>query len=174
MSERRRLYVKGSVAMLVGTAIILAGDSLLGAEVDVFRGISTFTAPWIVSVFLVPFVSGWVVAKMYGEKGGKWLACIPPMIARFGTVGYLYFTDPSWGADLFFHLHIHYWGPMVILVVEAANIGGVLGEFKLSAYIRNDELRAAEFQRQRERDRAELDAMTAGLKTVSSDSGERS
>ncbi|MDR2876507.1 MAG: hypothetical protein LBV36_00480, partial [Chromatiales bacterium] len=110
-------------------------------RIEIFEGIATFTLPWIIAVFLVPFISGYVVAKIYAEKGGKWFACLPPLIVRTGAVLYLYFTDPLWNEDFFYHLHLHYWGLCVILVVEAANLGGVLGEFNLNAYLRNDELR---------------------------------
>ncbi len=136
-----RNYINGSLAVLAGTVLNLLGDWLLGVRIEIFQGMATFTLPWILDVFLVPFIAGYVVAKLYGEKGGKWLACLPPLIVRFGSVLYLYFTDPLWNDDLFYHLHLHYWGLCVILAVEAANIGGILGEFKLSAYIRNDELR---------------------------------
>lgn len=142
-------YLKGTIAVLAGTVLNILGDWLLGVKIEIFQGMATFTPLWALDVFLVPFIAGYVVAKMYGEKGGKWLACLPPLIVRFGAVFHLYLTDPQWNENLFFHLHLHYWGLCVILAVEAANIGGILGEFKLSAYIRNDELRGKEMREAR-------------------------
>lgn len=164
----KRMYLKGAAVVLFGTALNLAGDLLLGAQIEIFRGMDTFTLPWALDIFLVPFIVGYVVAKMYGEKGGKWLACLPPLIVRFGNVFYLYLTDPVWNADLFYHLHLHYWGLCVILAVEAANIGGILGEFKLSTYIRNDE------QRGREAAAARASGSSVEMKAYSSSTGERS
>ncbi|MCC6302732.1 MAG: hypothetical protein IT489_08030 [Gammaproteobacteria bacterium] len=135
----KQIYLKETTVILVGSALVFCGDFLLGVRVEYFRGMATFTPYWILDIFLVPFIAGYVVAKLYGEKNGKWLACAPPLIVRGGSVLQLYIADPEWHADLFFHLHLHYWALCVILAVEAANIGGILGEFKLSAYIRNDE-----------------------------------
>lgn len=133
------LYLKETAVVLVGMAVVFLGDFLLGVRIERFSGMATFTPYWILDVFLVPFIAGYVVAKLYGEKNGKWLACLPPLIVRGLGVLYLYVTDPLWHEDLFFHMHLHYWALCVILAVEAANLGGVLGEFKLGAYIRNDE-----------------------------------
>jgi hypothetical protein len=153
--EIRKDHLKATAAMLVGTVLIVIGDWLLGNPIEIFQGMDTFTLPWALDIFLVPFIAGWVVAKMYGEKGGKWLACVPPLLVRFGAVYYLYLTNPEWNADLSYHMHLHYWGLCVILAVEAANIGGILGEFKLSTYIRNDELRARERQERARRETAD-------------------
>ncbi len=40
------------------------------------------------------------------------------------------------GKDFFYNLNLYYWGPCVILVVEAANFGGILGEVLINAYRR--------------------------------------
>jgi hypothetical protein len=135
-----RNYRREILVILAGTALVFFGDFLLGVKIERFHGMATFTPYWILDIFLVPFVAGYAVAKMYGEKGGKWLACAPPLIVRGASVLELYIADPQWHADLFYYLHLHYWALCVILAVEAANLGGVLGEFKLSAYIRNDAL----------------------------------
>lgn len=69
--------------MLAGMAIIFLGAWLLGAQIEIFRGLATFTFPWMLDVFLVPFIAGLAVAKIYGSKGGKWLACLPPLFVRW-------------------------------------------------------------------------------------------
>lgn len=129
-------YIRGTVAVLAGMAINFFGDWLLGAKVDIFRGLATFTFPWMLDVFLVPFIAGLAVAKIYGSKGGKWLACLPPLFVRCLSYTWMYLFVFHDGKDFFFHLNLYYWGPCVILVVEAANFGGILGEVLIGAYRR--------------------------------------
>lgn len=130
------LYVRGTVAVLAGMLLNFAGDWLIGARIEIFNGISTFTFPWILDIFVLPFFVGMLVAKIYGHKGGKWLACLPPLFVRFMTYCYLYFFEFNDGLDFNFHLNLYYWGPCVILVVEAANFGGIIQEVLVGAYSR--------------------------------------
>ena len=133
-------YIRGSIAVMIGIALNFLGDILLGVKIEIFLGISTFTFPWMLDVFLVPFVAGLAVAKVYGKKGGKWLACLPPLIVRSMTYLYLFYTSPD--GDFFYDLNLHYWGLCVILAVEAANLGGILGEIMVGVYSRkkNEEI----------------------------------
>jgi hypothetical protein len=131
-----QLYIRGIVAVVAGMVFNLAGDLLLGAQIEIFKGISTFTVPWMLDVFLVPFIAGVIVAKIYGRKNGKWLACLPPLFVRCLTYSYMYLFVFNDGKDFFFHLNLFYWGPCVILVVEAANFGGILAEVMAGAYKR--------------------------------------
>jgi len=126
-------FVIGTAAVLVGMALNFFGDWLLGVRIEVFTGISTFTFAWMLDIFLVPFIVGLVVARMFG-KGSKWLACLPPLFVRSLSYAYLYYSDPS--GDFFLNMHLYYWGPCVILAVEAANIGGILGEVLMGVYHR--------------------------------------
>lgn len=119
---------------MAGMALNFLGDWLLGARIEVFSGIATFTFPWMLDVFLVPFLVGLAVAKIYGSRGGKWLACLPPFFVRCITYGYMYLFVFNDGKEFFYHLNLYYWGPCVILVVEAANFGGILGEVLVNAY----------------------------------------
>jgi hypothetical protein len=63
---------------------------------------------------------------MYG-RGGKWLSFIPPIVVRtvsyFGIAGHLIGIAP--GSTL---MPIGWWGFYLILAVEAAMVGGVIGE----------------------------------------------
>ncbi|MDE1981122.1 MAG: hypothetical protein KGJ15_01445 [Betaproteobacteria bacterium] len=127
--------IRGILAVFVGMAFNALGDWLLGVKIEVFRGIATFTFPWMVDVFLVPFLTGMVVARVYGKKGGKWLACLPPLVVRAASYAKLYYLDHAPG-DFFYSLHLHYWGPCVILAVESANLGGILSEVLVGAYSR--------------------------------------
>jgi len=131
-------YSRAAIAVLAGSAVIVVGDLLLGVQIEFFYGMATFTFPWILDVFLVPFISGIVVALVYWERGGKWLAFIPPILVRMLNCFYLYLSNDQWNEDFFYLLHLHYWGPVVILAAEAANLGGFLGEARNGAYLRNN------------------------------------
>ncbi len=131
-------YIRGSVAVLVGSVIVFFGDTLLGVKIEVFSGISTYTFPWVLDIFLVPFIAGLAVALIYKERGGKWLAFLPPIIVRCLSCLHLYLTDEYWNADFFYHLNLYHWGLCVILAAEAANLGGFLGESLSGAYLRNN------------------------------------
>ncbi len=129
----------GAIALVAGMALNFAGDWLLGAQIEIFRGIDTFTFPWMLDVFLVPFLVGLLVAKIFG-KHAKWLACLPPLFVRFLSYLYLYLSDPT--HDFFFKFHLHYWGLCVILAVESANLGAILGEVLVGVYGKNGMRRA--------------------------------
>ena len=116
---------KGSIALFVGCLIIYAGDHLLGVRPELFLGLATFSVWWILDIFVVPFVAGIAVSIIYG-MGGKWLAHFPPLIIRF----YGYFETMKLigipeGTAL---TPLGWWGFFVILSIESATIGGVVGE----------------------------------------------
>ena len=123
-----------SIAVLAGMATNALGDFLLGVRVEIFKGMATFTPLWVLDVFVVNFVVGLVVAKFFGRHA-KWLAIVPPLLVRCISYAYLYFVENHQG-DFFLQLHLHYWGPTVILAVECANIGGILGEVLMGVYSR--------------------------------------
>ena len=114
--------------------LIFLGDWLLGVRIELFRGMATFTPAWMADVFLVNFLSGLLVARYFGRHA-KWLAIVPPLIVRSLSYAYLYVIENPSG-DFFLQLHLHYWGPTVILAVECANIGGILGEVFMGVYHR--------------------------------------
>mgnify|MGYP001566455976 CR=1 FL=1 len=123
MSEPR--YLKGLAALLVGIAINHLGERLLGVRIELFRGILGFDFAWFMAMFILPFFVGVIVAVIFG-LGGKWLCYFPPLIVR--VISYLqivYATGVPEGASL---LPMGWWGFFVIVVMEAAAIGGVMGE----------------------------------------------
>jgi hypothetical protein len=130
------LFVRGTVAVLAGMLLNFVGDWLLGANIEIFKGIATFTGPWILDIFVLPFLVGMLVAKIYGQKGGKWLACLPPLFVRCITYAYMYLFVFNDGQDFYYHLNLYYWGPCVILVVEASNFGGIIQEVLVGSYAR--------------------------------------
>ncbi len=129
MNRKRKI---GASAVLVGIALNFLGDMLLGVRIEIFSGIATFTLPWMIDIFLVPFATGLVVSKIYGFKGGKYLACLPPLVVRVASYLQLHYFHPQ--GDFFYQLNLYYWGPCLILAVESANFGGIIGEVIAGAY----------------------------------------
>ncbi len=129
-------YIKGFTAVLVGMALICLCDRLLNVRIETFSGIATFTFAWMLDVFIVPFVVGLVVAWIFG-KHAKWLACLPPLLVRcFFYVYVTLFDNPHPYVDFFYEIPLGYWGLCVILNVEAANFGAILGEVLTGVYDR--------------------------------------
>ena len=113
------------IAVAAGALVIYVGDTLLGVKLELFYGIATFHPLWIVDLFLVPFLGGIVVAMIYG-LGGKILAHFAPLIVRLISYYQLHAGEgPPPGSDL---LPLGYWLLVVIVAVEFASIGGVVGE----------------------------------------------
>ncbi len=116
----------GVIATAAGIAIILAGDKLLGVQLEVFRGMQTFDALWILDLILVPLIAGFVVSLIYG-LGGKMLAHAPALIAK----SYAYFSltpDMITDGQL---IPLGFWVLICIVVVEACAAGGLLGEYMI-------------------------------------------
>ncbi len=116
----------GFFAVLVGAGVNMAGDRLMGVSLELFYGVQTFNPMWIVTLFFVPFIAGIVVSLIYG-LGGKILAYFSPIIVRVYEYNALYDhrLDLPDGVTL---LPVGYWILVVIIAVEAAAIGGVIGE----------------------------------------------
>jgi len=122
----QRLY-RGAAAVLLATAFNHFADRILGVKIEAFSGgIGYFSPFWVLDMFLVPFLTGMLVSLIYGF-GGKWLSYIPPLIVRtvsyFGIANHL--TSIAPGSSL---MPLGWWGFYVILAIEAAAVGGVIGE----------------------------------------------
>lgn len=125
-SNSQRLY-RGAAAILLATAFNHFADRILGVTIEAFSGgIGYFSPSWVLDMFLVPFVAGALVSLVYGF-GGKWLSYVPPLIVR--TLSYLvlanHLTAMAPGSSL---MPLGWWGFYLILTLEAAAIGGVIGE----------------------------------------------
>ena len=125
----RTRFLKGVVALFIGCALNYFGDRLLGAQVELYRGIQGFGGLWAVDVFVLPFFVGLAVAAIFGF-GGKWLSYFPPLIVR--SISYYEFQHhminiPE-GATL---APIGWWGFFVILAIEASAFGGIMGEIMM-------------------------------------------
>lgn len=118
-------YLKGLVAMLIGMSLNHFGDRLLGVKIELFWGLSTFSFAWILDVFFVPFLVGLAVAWIFGW-GAKWLCYFPPLIVRcLSYAEILYVSGTPHGSTL---NPLGWWGFFVILAMESAGIGGIVGE----------------------------------------------
>lgn len=113
------------VAIAAGVLVIRLGDYLLGVRLEYFWGINTFNWTWLADLFLVPAAGGIAVSFVYG-LGGKTLAYFPAPIAR--VISYYevihHHIVPAHASVL----PIGFWGFVVIMVLESAVIGGVVGE----------------------------------------------
>lgn len=113
------------IAMLAGSAVNYLGDWLIGIRIELFWGLDTFNFLWFLQLFVLPVIAGIVVSLVYG-LGGKWIASLPPLVVRWAAY---YETQHSLGipdgAQL---MPMGWWGFFVILAMETAMIGGVMGE----------------------------------------------
>lgn len=123
---KKTRYGLGLIALLVGCLVNYIGDHLIGVRIELFYGVTdTFSFPWFLQLFILPVLVGYSVTYVYG-LGGKWLCYFPPMIVRF--IAYfetVYILGVPPGTLL---MPMGWWGFFVILAVECAVIGGVLGE----------------------------------------------
>lgn len=135
-------YALGCAALMIGSAVNYFGDRLLGVRLELFHDIgTTFGGLALLDIFVVPFLAGGVVAWIFG-RGGKWLCYFPPLIVRAVAYLQLAFGDaiPP-GHSL---LPLGWWGFFVILVMESAAFGGILGEvFIKRIYTRSEAAKAA-------------------------------
>ena len=121
----KQRYQRGLAAVLIGMALNHFGDRLLGVRIELFSGLSTFSFAWLLDVFFVPFVVGLVVSRIFG-LGGKWLCYFPPLIVRsLSYAEILYVSGTPHGSNL---NPMGWWGLYVILAMESAGIGGIVGE----------------------------------------------
>jgi len=118
-------YLTGLVAVLIGMSLNHLGDRLLGIKIELFYGLATFSFAWALDVFFVPFLVGLVVAWIFG-MGSKWLSFFPPLIVRcLSYAEILYHSGTPHGSIL---NPLGWWGFFVILAMESAGIGGIVGE----------------------------------------------
>jgi len=124
------------LAMVVGCTVNYVGDRIFGVRIELFWGLDTFNFFWFLQIFILPIFVGLSVTLVYG-LGGKWFAMLPPLIVRslayYETQHIIGVPD---GADL---MPLGWWGFFVILAVEVAMIGGVIGEISVKRiYGRSD------------------------------------
>jgi len=114
-----------TLAVSAGAAVIYGGDQLLGVQLELYRGIHTFSPIWVLDLILVPLIAGIVVSAIYG-LGGKILAYFSPLLVRIPEYIALDHSNVPDGSTL---LPLGFWMLLVIVAVEASAGGGILGEF---------------------------------------------
>ncbi|MGO9425742.1 MAG: hypothetical protein ACLP6Z_10155 [Steroidobacteraceae bacterium] len=125
-TNSERLY-RGAAAVLLTSAFNHFADRILGVKIEAFSGgVGYFSPLWALDLFLVPFLCGVLVSLIYGF-GGKWLSWIPSCIVRCGSYFAIanHMTAMAPGSSL---MPLGWWGFFLILAIEAAAIGGVIGE----------------------------------------------
>lgn len=123
-------FLTGLLALVAGMALNYAGDWLLGVKIELFSGLSTFSFAWMLDVFFVPFLVGLLVAWIFG-RGAKWLSYLPPLLVRCISYAEIFYVSGTpHGSNL---NPMGWWGFYVILAMESAGIGGIIGE----AWIKN-------------------------------------
>jgi len=121
-------FATGALALMVGCLVNYVGDRILGVRIELFWGLQTFNFIWFLQLFILPVLVGWSVSAVFG-LGGKWLCYFPPLIVR--SIAYwesLYLIGVPEGAHL---MPVGWWLFFVILAVESAAIGGVMGEIMI-------------------------------------------
>ena len=121
-------FATGALALMVGCLVNYVGDRILGVRIELFWGLQTFNFIWFIQLFILPVLVGWSVSAVFG-LGGKWLCYFPPFIVR--SIAYwesAYLIGIPEGAQL---MPVGWWLFFVILAVESAAIGGVLGEIMI-------------------------------------------
>lgn len=113
-----------TVSIGAGCIVIAIGDYLIGVRLELFYGIKTFSPLWVITMTIVPLLGGIVVSLIYG-LGGKMMSYFPALIVH----GLEYWDSATStlepGVEL---LPLGYWGFIVIVAIECAAVGGVLGE----------------------------------------------
>jgi hypothetical protein len=113
------------IAMIVGCLVNYVGDWVIGVRIELFWGLDTFNLRWFLQLFILPVIVGLAVSYVYG-LGGKWICLLPPLVMRwFAYYETQHFLGVPDGAAL---MPLGWWGFFVILAMEAAMIGGVMGE----------------------------------------------
>lgn len=122
----RHVHWKGFwLAMLVGILVNYLGDWVIGVRIELFWGLDTFNFLWFLQLFIWPVVVGIAVSFVYG-LGGKWICLLPPLVVRWAAYYETqYIIGVPEGAEL---MPLGWWGFFVILAMETAMIGGVIGE----------------------------------------------
>ena len=121
-------FTTGALALMVGCLVNYVGDRILGVRIELFWGLQTFNFIWFLQLFILPVLVGWSVSAVFG-LGGKWLCYFPPFIVR--SIAYwesAYLIGVPEVAQL---MPVGWWLFFVILAVESAAIGGVLGEITI-------------------------------------------
>jgi len=140
------------VALLMGTALIYIGDLVLGVNIELFSGFSSFNIAWALDIFFVPFLMGMVVAWIFGRDATHsgdgfrftkgigiiiWVCYLPPLIVRsFNYFKILYVTGVPEGTSL---MPWGLWACFVVMTMTTAGMGEIIGEVIIKIYGRTSQ-----------------------------------
>ncbi len=118
------------VAFFASAFFFHMGHLLLGVQIELFWGIAGYNFAFVLSMFLLPLLTGVIVGLIYGW-GGKWLAHFPPLVVL--SVDY-YMTSKTGAPEGASLIPLMWWGFFVILNMEFCAMGGVFGEILLKRW----------------------------------------
>ncbi|MDQ6954754.1 MAG: hypothetical protein Q9M20_04855 [Mariprofundaceae bacterium] len=118
------------VAFFVSAVFFDLGHRLLGVRTELYWGIAAYDFVWVISMFLLPCLTGILVGLIYGW-GGKLLAHFPPLFVLALHYYSTMVTGAPEGARL---IPLMWWGFFVILNMEFSAVGGVIGELLLKRW----------------------------------------
>jgi hypothetical protein len=117
-------WLRGITAFAIGGALLQTGFDLLDVQLELFSGIASFNAAWIIAMTALPVSTGVLIGMIYGY-GGKYLAHFPP--AAVLIISYY----QQMNATLPDGVHLLPMGLMtvfVILQMEFCAVGAFFGE----------------------------------------------
>lgn len=114
-------------AIFSGAIVIYTLNQLLGVRLELFQDLTSYFHPSLfIGLVLTPFLGGVTVSLIYG-LGGKVLCYFPALMVYL----FQYFSTAT-GASAIPEdmrlLPIGYMGFIIIVAIEAAAVGGILGE----------------------------------------------
>lgn len=118
------------VAFFISAFFFHMGHVLLEVQIELYWGIEGYDFAFVLSMFLLPLLTGVIVGLIYGW-GGKWLAHFPPLVVLAVDYYVTAKTGVPSGAKL---IPLMWWGFFVILNMEFCAMGGVIGEILLKRW----------------------------------------
>ncbi len=114
-------------AILSGAAVMYALNQLLGVRMELFGDLTSYFHPSLfIGLVLTPFIAGVIVSLIYG-LGGKVLCYFPALIVYLSQY-FITLMDRAAVPDDMRLLPLGYMGFIIIVAIEAAAVGGILGE----------------------------------------------
>ena len=114
-------------AIMSGAAAMYALNQVFDVRMELFGDLATYFHPRLfIGLVLTPFIAGVIVSLIYG-LGGKLLCYFPALMVylyQYASTKYGISTLP----DDMRLLPIGYMGFIIIVAIECAAVGGILGE----------------------------------------------
>jgi len=118
------------VAFFASAFVFNLGHILLNVRIELYWGIAQYDFAFVISMFVLPVLTGIIVGLIYGW-GGKWVAHFPPLFVF--AVDY-YMTSQTGAPEGARLIPLMWWGFFVLLNMEFCAVGGVIGELLLKRW----------------------------------------